>query len=256
MAGPTLTCWSDNDFCLDAIGADEEALQAVAVEVYERVCRTNFIAPGFCLVDLGSAWSSQKFRECMIALKRELRRIHRGRRGCDLVLLSAARFDQQVTTKPHRDGGPEECFLMLGYEPSDVRADILIADYAKCAFDMGITPSEFLDRHNPMFAAGERLLEAYTTRVRCFSNDNYQVLLINNSIAPFSDAAPAWQGVLHTATIQNPDTSRRRVINSLMVASVPLGEAEPVTEREQEGFIQTSLVRRAGYDRPDLADDK
>ena len=78
--------------------------------------------------------------------------------------MSAGRFDQQVTTRLHRDGGPDECFLMLGYEPSAIVAEIGIADYSKCAHDMGLSASEFLDHYNPMFAAGEDLLRPYTRR--------------------------------------------------------------------------------------------
>src|SRR5438105_4922610 len=106
----------------------------------------------------------------MVALKRRLQGIHRSRARRDLVFLSAARFDQQVTTKPHRDGGPEECFLMLGYEPSQVRAEILISDFSRCAQDMGMTPGQWLEAHNPMFRPGADLLRPYTTRVACYSS--------------------------------------------------------------------------------------
>ena len=119
-----------------------------------RTCRHEFDQPGFCLLNAGRALDSMGFRRLMADLKQAMAEIHEARTGNTLVYLSAARFDQQTTTKPHLDGGPQECFLMLGYEPSAVDAKLEIADYSKCAFDLGLTPQEFLAKHNPMFQAG------------------------------------------------------------------------------------------------------
>jgi hypothetical protein len=254
MAGTVALAWSDADFCL-AIDPERADLGNLARTVYDRVCRTNFEAPGFCLINLGEKISSTTVRRWMIDLLRALRVIHEQERAKTLVALSAARFDQQETTKPHRDGGPDECFLMLGYEPSNIRAVLEMSDYAKCAHDLGLTSAEFLAKHNPMFAGGARLLHDYTTRIRCFCNRNYQILVVNNSCAPYADDTPAWQGVLHTARIENPDASQRRVVNSLMIVSAPRGAIEPVSEPAQEEFVSTTVVRRRGYDKTDLNDD-
>lgn len=254
MVSTTSRTWSDADFCL-AIDPSCANLHAFAHAVYPRVCRTDFEAPGFCLISLGDRLSSTALRRYMIDLFRDLRAIHQERRGQTLTLLSAARFDQQETTKPHRDGGPDECFLMLGYEPSTVRAVLEMSDYSKCAHDLGLTPLEFLAKHNPMFVDGERLLRDYTTRVRCFCHGNAQILVVNNSCATYADDRSAWQGVLHTARIENPDAAQRRVVNSLMIASASLGAAEPVSEPAQEEFVSTTAVRRRGYDKTNLDDD-
>jgi hypothetical protein len=190
----------------------------------------------------------------MLDLKGHLQQLHESRTGEDLVLLSAGRFDQQVTTKPHRDGGPDECFLMLGYEPSPVTSALALFDYSRCALDMGISPKELLDKHNPMFVAGEQLLLPYKTDVVCFSNLNYQIVLINNSMASYCARRPAWQGVLHTASIINPSDAHRRVVNSTMIASVAKGTPEPVSESQQREFLTTNIVHRRGYDRHHLTD--
>ena len=191
----------------------------------------------------------------MVDLKREMAAIHESNTGNTLIYLSAARFDQQMTTKPHLDGGPDECFLMLGYEPSDVDAELQICDYSKCAFDLGLSPKEFMAKHNPMFQSGYELLRPYSTRIPCFSRTDYQIICINNSSAPFSRDQPTWQGTLHTATILTPDESKRRVVNSTMIASAPAGTPETVTESEQQEFINSSVVHRRGYDKPHLDDD-
>ena len=246
--------WLTSDFTLEHFG------QAVDVSdlthwAYTRTGRTDFFQPGFCLIDLGTAGSSESLRRLMVGLFQSIRGIHREATGSDLICLSAARFDQQVTTRPHRDGAPDQSVLMLGYEPSEVRAELALSDYSKRAFEMGLTPTEFLDQHNPMFRSGEGLLQPYTTRVDRFSNQRYQVLLINNSMATFSTDRPAWQGVLHTATILNPSDGQRRVVNSIMTASVPNGTPEVVTESQLEEFATTRLVRRRGYDKVNLSDD-
>src|SRR5262245_10472722 len=185
-----LPMWEPASFCTTAPPGD--GLQGLADHVYDCVCRTDFDAPGFCLVDLGPDVTSSRLRAFMISLRNAMREVHKARAGRNLVFLSAARFDQQVTTKLHRDGAPDESFLMLGYEPSQVQSEVLLADYSKCAFDMGLTPEQFLDQHNPMFVAGEALLEPYTTRVTCFANASYQVLLINNSMAAYAPGH-SWQ---------------------------------------------------------------
>lgn len=247
MTATLATSWSEADFCFALSAGEAERHRAdLAAAIYERACRTDFLAPGFCLLNLGTQLTSRSFRSLILALERAMQPLHRARLGRDLVLLSAGRFDQQATTKPHRDGGPDECLLMLGYEPSTVQADLLMSDYSRCAYDLGMTPREFLDQHNPMFVAGERLLQGYTTRVSCFCNQNYQILFVNNSSASFSVEIPAWQGVLHTAAIRKPDPSARRVVNSVMVASVPVGVLGPISESAQEEFVQSELVRGRG----------
>ncbi len=233
----------------------ESLSDQLAAEIYGLVCRVDFASPSFCLVDLGPDISSPSLRRFMVSLKRALQAIHQTGGRQDLVFMSAARFDQQTTTKLHRDGGPDECFLMLGYEPTAVRSEVDLADYSRCARDLGLTPTEFLNKHNPMFGPGAELLRPYTTRVEGFSNQSHQVLLVNNSMAAFSSDGSSWQGVLHTATIQNPSDDHRRVVNSTMIASVPLGTPEPVSMAEQGEFMNTTTVRRRGCDKPNLADD-
>ncbi len=191
----------------------------------------------------------------MVDLKQALARIHESVRGQTLTYLSAARFDQQTTTRPHLDGGPPECFLMLGYEPTEVDSELEISDYTKCAFDLGLSPQEFMARHNPMFHAGYELLRPYATRIPCFAKAAFQIICINNSSTEVSRENPTWQGTLHTATILTPDESKRRIINSTMIASVPIGTPDLVTETQLQDFIRTSVVRRRGYDKAHLDDD-
>ena len=234
----------------------EDVTDVLVEDVYRLVCRTGLSSPGFCLLSLGGDASSEMLRRYMVSLKRQLQRFHQLQRRLDLVFVSAARFDQQTTTKLHRDGGPDECFLMLGYEPSEIRSEIVLADYSRCARDLNMTPTGFLEKHNPMFGPGADLLRPYATQLAHFSNEKAQVLLINNSSVALSDDGSTWQGVLHTATVHNPCDDKRRVVNSFMVASMPFGAAELVSQAEQDEFITTTIVRRRGYDRQHLTDDQ
>ncbi|HEV3299909.1 MAG TPA: hypothetical protein VG055_09710 [Planctomycetaceae bacterium] len=251
---PTRASWGPPDICLSF--TDPVPDESLSATVYERVCRTDFSEPGFCLIELGPATTSHSLRGFMVGLKRSLQEIHRTRRTRDLAFRSLARFDQQSTTKLHRDGGPDECFLMLGYEPTEIRGELAMADYSLCAHDVGLTPADLLAQYNPMFGRGEELLRAYLTSVACFSNRCFQILLINNSAAPYSESEPAWQGVLHMARIQNPSDELRRIVNSAMVVSLPVGVADAISDADQDEFLSTNVVHRRGYERRHLSDDK
>ena len=244
--------WSPDSICLNS---NQSNARSLAGSIYERTCRTDFTQPGFCVLEVGSDIDSIMFRQLMVDVKREMAVIHEAKAGKTLVYLSAARFDQQETTRPHLDGGPEECFLMLGYEPSAVDSEIEITDYAKCAFDLGLSPKELLAKHNPMFKIGFDILRPYSTRVPCFAKSKFQIVCINNSSASYSMSKPAWQGTLHTATILTPNADERRVINSTMIASVPVGTTDAVDASKLSEFVATSAVRRRGYDKQHLDDD-
>lgn len=242
--------WSPTNYCLHS----DHGLSPELVEtVYRRVCRVALSEPGFCVVGIVPE-DSRSFRRAMVELKNGLAAAHEAARpGETLAYLSAGRFDQQNSTKPHLDGGPPESILMLGYEPSEIAAELEISDYVACATGLGLTPREFLDRHNPMFRDGYELLRPYATPLACFDPSAWQIVVINNSSAP--PDGRAWLGTLHTATIPRPDLSKRRVINSTMIAPVAVGSGEGLRAELVEEFQQTNLVRRSGYDRPELADD-
>jgi hypothetical protein len=107
-----------------------------------------------------------------------------------------------------------------------------------------------------MFKAGADLIQPYVTKIPCFDNRSFQIVSINNSCAPYSVGGERWQGVLHAARILAPDETRRRVINSTMIARSPLGTDDLVSEASLQEFAHTSEVKRRGYDKRHLQDDK
>lgn len=246
--------WRSSDFCLQLPQQQHSSItRQFAETVHSKVCRTNFEAPGFCLIDLGPACSSEALRRSMVDLKTHLSEIESSLHGRRLIHVSFGRFDQQTTTRPHRDGGPDASLLMLGYEPSGIEARLSFHDYSRCASDLGLSPQEFLDRHNPMFGDGELLLESYASHLNCFSHSTAQIVLVNNSCLP--SGGNNWQGVLHTAEVLNPHDELRRVVNSTMLAIVSEGTEETIPHADRESFLTTSIVRRRGYSRRNLEDD-
>jgi hypothetical protein len=223
----------------------DQSPREIAEAVYSRVFRTDFSQPGFALIDLVPNCGSEPQRQLMIDLKNELDRLERKHRGHELVYQSLTRFDQQVTTKPHRDGGPDESILMLGYEPSLIESRLAMSDYSKCAFDLDLTPAEFLDQFNPMFPDGQDRLAAYTTPIDNFNKTSFQIMLINNSMNRIGEGLV---GVLHTARIINRNPDLSRIVNSTMIESVPQGFGESVSLEEQHDFVTSAVVRRAVYD--------
>lgn len=247
-----LPAWPLDAICLRP---DNLTIPELAQIVYQRTCRTDFSEPGFCLINLGADLGSKGLRSTMVALKQELATIHETSRGETLQYVSLGRFDQQNSTKPHRDNGQEESFLMLGYEPTEVESTLEISDYTLCAHELGLTPAAFLAQHNPMFQSGYEMLQPFATQVPCFSCLDYQIICINNSSVPYSEDHSTWLGTLHTATIKNPDTSKRRVINSTLIASVPPGMKDVISQVDVAEFLRTNLIRRRDYDGHEQTDD-
>jgi hypothetical protein len=153
-----------------------------------------------------------------------------------------ARFDQQETTKFHLDGAPAESLLMLGYEPSKVRSRLFLADFSRAAFDLGITPAQFLTDFNPMYGKGEEVLGRYVTELPQPIEGHSRILLVNNSFLPFTDARTNPLGVMHKAIIL-PDDTERRIVNSTMLA---VG-GEEIGVEKQEDFVTTDEISRKIY---------
>jgi hypothetical protein len=176
----------------------------------------------------------------MIVLKQRLSAIAVQRGGKPFVFRSLARFDQQVTTKFHLDGAPSESMLILGYEPSKVESRLVLADYSRAAFDLGITPQQLLKDFNPMYKKGEELLDHYVTELPAVAKEGSRILVVNNSSLPYSEERTNPLGVMHKASIARPNVAERRIVNSTM----PVLEGDEMSAEKQEDFVRTA--RSAG----------
>lgn len=209
-----------------------------------QTCRSDFRAAGFSLLRLGAGWDSRRLRKLMLQILDGLSQLSETEQKPPLSALSMSRFDQQSSTKPHRDGGPAESLLLLGYEPTRIESRLYLADYSVCANEIGLTPAEFLTRHNPMFPSGGELLVEYTTYLREFNPNRAQILLINNSMAELGGEGAGWQGVLHQAEIPEPRDDIPRVVNSIQIAKAGQSDSTPVTPEERDRFLNDYALGR------------
>ena len=171
--------------------------------LYQAVFRTQTTAPGYALLPVDSGVSLSQALE---VLWRGMEATH----GSPLKIVHQVEFDQQVTTRFHRDGGPETSFLFLGYAPTPVESVLAIADHVRAAEAQGLSPVAFLETYSPLSADFEEILAPFVTTLTAFDHTVPQVLMINNSLETV---------VLHQATIPSPDLSHSRQIVSWMLTS-------------------------------------
>lgn len=178
----------------------------LAPEVFRRVWRTSLDQPGFALIRFTYAITSSQLRQAMVELVAHF--------PVRFVPERFGRFDQQVSSKFHRDGAPVASLLVLGYEPTSVRSRFWIADASAAAVQAGMTLKDYLAANNPMFPAGEEKLAPFITELALpQSPPEAFMVVVNNSLLPLGDGNPL--GVLHKAVIPSPDPAGRRVINSI-----------------------------------------
>jgi hypothetical protein len=225
-----------------ALRPDSPALPALVARVADLVFRTDLDQPGFALLDLGTDCTPADFRAALVALTAALDAVYRTRFGRRLVFLSLGRFDQQATTRAHRDGAPDESLLVLGYEPTEVESRVSLLDYTACAREHDLRPREFLDRFNPAWQTGEEMLVSYETELTPFRPEHYQVLLINNSAAPYETRQRGMLGVLHKAIVPAPRPDRPRWVNSLTLTTADLDGPPGELLAEVQGFIEAGAT--------------
>jgi hypothetical protein len=150
------------------------------------------------------------------------------------VVERLGRFDQQVSSKFHRDGAPAASLLLLGYEPTPVRGRLFVADASRAAATAGMPLPEFVAAHNPMFPAGEAKYLPFVTELELPHGEPH-VVAINNSLLPLAPGAAHPLGVLHKAVIDRPDPAARRVINS--IGFTPAGYEGAKAAAEVEHFV-------------------
>jgi hypothetical protein len=209
----------------------------VAGAVADRVLRADVGRPGFALLDLGPDGTPPAFRSWLLRLASALSGESGRRFGRSLRPLSLDRFDQQATTLPHRDGGPDDSVLLLGYEPTEVLSRLVLLDYTHAALDRGLTPTELLARFNPMASRGEDVLGAYAAEAVPFEPGRYRVAVVNNGTRPPGPDGAGKFGVLHQATIVRPLPGKPRPVNSLLLAGAAM-DAPPLLPPEAlEAFV-------------------
>ena len=237
-----------SDYLLDlSVSRADEGWDRLTVDVYRRVFRKDLSHPGFAVLNLPPGTDSHALRRTMVHLKLALAERFAAEYGRRLAFQSLGRFNQQHTTKPHRDNAPEESVLMLGYEPTPVRSLFFVADYTACAAELGLSPEELLAKHNPMYAAGQDLLTPYTTELIEVRGERPQIVLVNNSSKPAGANPPGLLGLLHHAVIPQPDRAQQRIVNSTMLVALDSSEDEPLAVADEEAFVVTERISESAY---------
>ncbi len=220
----------------EALLADPSLLHAVGTQVAERVLRKDLSPPGFALLDLGPRAEARAFRTLMVALAEELDLYYREKFGIALAYLSLGCFDQQATTRPHRDGAPDESLLVLGYEPTPVVSRLYLLDYSTAARAAGQTPKEFLEERGIACTGCEEVLAGDTTEVAGWDNTHYQVLIVNNGAA--ADGKRGMLGVLHQAVVRR-DPNHKRPVHSMTLTTAG-SAAEVLAPAQVQAFIDAA----------------
>jgi hypothetical protein len=210
---------------------DATSLDRLAADLLPRVCRTDPGQPGYALLSPGDL-NPAELRRLLIDLGRALSRHYEARHGQPLRFLSISRFDQQATTRPHRDGGPDGSILLLGYEPSEVASRLFVIDSTRAAVSMGLTPRELLEQVNPTFGHAEALA-AHSVGLAAFDPSRPQVVLINNGCLSPGDGNLGMLGLLHHAAVERPLPGRSRFIASVQMGLAPAG----LSEAQVEAFV-------------------
>lgn len=205
---------------------------------FESVFRTDFSQPGFVVFEF-EYLDSQTLRSTMVSLKHDLDKEFQKAAELKLNYGWLGRFDQQETTPFHRDNAGDTSFLMLGYEPTEIASQLMIADYSKFANEQGIDQEEFYQKWNPIYFEVDGDLASFVSAPD-FSNPSLsKIVLINNS-----NLDQPMPGVLHKAVVENKDTSKSRVINSMMINAVEHTEPDALDASDEEFFKTTDQVSR------------
>jgi hypothetical protein len=213
--------------------------EALVDMVFANVFRQDLTRPGFALIDFGPGYSSEGLRESMVELKKVCNQKAGHAFGKQLDYQWMGRFDQQATTKFHRDNAPDQSFLMLGYEPSAIRSRLFMADYAQLIVGLGISEKTYFESYNPMYTEGEKALLPYTTAIKGFDNTHFQILFLNNS-----HSETATPGLFHKAEMIDENPVLPRIVNSMMLVLGSLSVPNHVAEEEERAFVQTQKFSR------------
>lgn len=215
---------------------DSDAIESIYAEVF----RKDYEGSGFAILSFSEDIGSRNLRKSMLRLKRGLSEKCQNEFNEELDYYWLTRFDQQETTKYHRDNAPTDSYLMLGYEPTAVESRLLFADYHRFIADNDIPIKRYYDLYNPMFTDGEDHLGPYIKEVKDFDKNTYKIVLINNSDLESDKTL----GVLHKAEMIATDPRQPRIVNSMMLYLKPESEPPRLSEKDQTNFVETDEVHK------------
>lgn len=211
---------------------DPESVRRWALAVFADVWRTTPDRPGYAVLTAADPQpTSKELRRAMMDIVAAFNELS----PVAFVPERVGRFDQQVSTRFHRDGAPNASLLILAYEPTTIASKLFVHDPFRAADPNG-TAFEYLQRHKPMTKEGDA--ELMRTAVSVLPDGGRSVLVVlNNSAVPESPQPGRPLGLLHKGLIEFPDPNVRRVINSLGLMQDGESAREPVPAERLEWFL-------------------
>jgi hypothetical protein len=207
-------------------------------KIFSNVFRKNHDKKGFAVVSFDRKMNSGLLREYMLKLKRELAKKCEEKFKKSLDYYWMGRFDQQTTTKYHRDNAPSDSYLMLGYEPTVINSKLFVADYHQLIAKENIPIDSYYEKYNPIFKKGEEHLAPYITEIESLKKETYHIVLLNNSDLH----SPKTYGVLHKAEMINTDPAESRIVNSIMLYLKPFNQPSKIATKEVSKFLESHEV--------------
>ena len=219
----------------------EEELNIDQIErIYSSVFRKDYEEYGFIVISFDMEMNSKLLRKYMFEIKKVLSEKCREEFDERLDFYWLGRFNQQNTTKYHRDNAPKDSYLMLGYEPTEIDSKLSFGDYNQLITKNKIPIDKYYELHNPIFKDGEELLKPFISQVKNFDNRTYKIVLMNNSDL----SSKKTYGILHKAEIIEKDLDQPRVINSMMLYMKPMNEPNYKTKEEEIEFLETDKISK------------
>lgn len=208
---------------------------------FNAIFRQSTKQPGYFYWNLGSNLDSHRFRLLLIKLKKELSVQCEQKLNKKLLLKSLGRFNQQHSSKPHRDTSVDHSFLILGYEPTNVDSKIFVTDYTKYIEEHHLSLEEFFGKNKDAnLVKDTSAFSSYINEIKSFTKKHYRILIVNNSKS-FEEKT---YGVFHSAEIPKKTETEDRIINYVMLQLSDLKSKEQYTTQDIEEFLNTDNVCR------------
>jgi len=202
------------------------------------VFRKSYDKKGFAVISFTREMHPETLREYMVKIKNGLGKKCEEEFKRSLDYYWIGRFDQQTTTKFHRDNAPTDSYLMLGYEPTAINSKLFVADYHQLVSKENISVDTYYEKYNPIFKKGEEHLVPFITEIESLEKEAYQIILLNNSDLHSRKTC----GVLHKAEMINKNPNEPRIVNSIMLYLKPFNEPSRIAKKEVTKFLESDEV--------------
>jgi hypothetical protein len=211
---------------------DPSNLRRWALAHFAGVWRTSADQSGYAVLAASDPQpTSKELRRAMMDLMAAFAELS----PVPFVVERVGRFDQQVSTRFHRDGAADVSLLLLGYEPTTVESKLFLHDPLRAAGSGG-SAFHYLKDNKPMTKEGDAELTRHAVNV-LGPPGQARIVVVNNCTVLENPSPGHPLGVLHRGLIEFPDPNVRRVINSMGLMYEGEPHREPVSAERMAWFL-------------------